>query len=84
MLLHDGPLRAVELAGFVEDGVGYAELAEVVEECGAMEELSAVGVEAEGLAESGRDVCDADGVAEGEVRFGVDHLGKSLADEVDV
>lgn len=83
VLLDDFPFGGVQFAGFFEDGVGDAELADVVEEGGAAEEFDLFGGEVEGLGDGDGGGGDTVGVAVGERRLGVDDFGEGLADIVD-
>jgi hypothetical protein len=84
MFANDLPLDDVELAGFVEDGIRDAELADIVKQGRSLNEPSTVAGDAHVAGDMCGGVPDAEGMAVGEGRFGVDNIGKSLTDIVDL
>jgi hypothetical protein len=81
---HRLPLRPVELAGLVQNGVADAELADVVQQGGALEPAPAFGRQPHLFRDHVREQGDALAVPAGVGALGIDHLGECCGDVVEV
>ena len=82
--LHRGPFFGIELARLVEDGIADTELADVVEQRRAFEPAAALGRKPEFVRDNIGKERHAFAMAAGVRTFGIDDLGESGGDIVEV